>query len=83
MLRVVGLPSFFVLVVVPGIFVFLDLVPVFIEYVAIDPLKYARVSGPFGDRQTNAPHGADGGVCRLLYAVHQAFTLGLCAATVK
>ena len=55
-LRVVGSPSSLctwvgeVLVVVPGISVFLDLAPIFIEYVAVDLLKYARVLGPCGDR---------------------------------
>ena len=59
-------------------------VQVLLEYVATDFLKYAKAPGPFGDRRCTPSwlHGADGGVCRLLYAVHPTFSLGPCTAMV-
>ena len=52
-------------------------VHVFVEFMAIDLLKFARAPGPSGDRgdMPLMAHGADGGACRLLYAVHQMLSL--------
>ena len=60
-------------------------VRVFLKYVAMDPLEFARAPGPFGDRggMPSWRHGADGGVCRLLYAVHQILSLGLCTVAAR
>ena len=52
-------------------------VRVFLEYVAMVVLKFARPLVPLGIEGICPSwlHGADGGVCRLLYAVHQMLSL--------
>ena len=58
-------------------------VHVFVEYMAIDPKKKEESLIPSGIEGICPSWllGADGGVCRLLYAVHQTFSLGPCTAT--
>ena len=75
-----SMPLFYV--VLPGLRIFM--VHVFVEYMALDLLKYTRAPGPFGDRGVCPSwlHGADGGVCRLIYAVHQTLSLGPGTVTV-
>ena len=62
-----------------------SVVRVFLEYMDIDALKYAGAPDPFGGRGCTPSwlHGADGGVCRLLCAVHQTFSLGPCTVSVN
>ena len=53
-------------------------VHVFLEFMALDTLKYAKAlwSPPgIGGICPSWLHGADGGACRLLYAVHQILSL--------
>ena len=52
------------------------------------PLEVCKCPWSLRGSREYAPHGymglneADGGACRLLYAVHQTFSLGPCAAMV-
>ena len=56
-------------------------VHVFVEYMAIDLLKYVSVPC-LHEGIRSCLRGANGGVCRLLYAVHQTFSLGPSTAMV-
>ena len=57
----------------------------FLEYMAKHSSNFGRAPDPSGDRGYTllmVPWG-DGGVCRLLFDVHQALSLSPCAVTVQ
>ena len=60
-------------------------VRVCLEFVLIDSLSHSRAPGPSGDRGVCPSwlHGADGGVCRLLFAVYQMLSLGPCTVAAR